>query len=207
MNHAVLIFFAPLVLCMGCWFPRSSSFYVERADLQEPGIYTAAEIQHSLTAPDSDGTEYIPVRGHRIAPGTARIIAYRWWSPGNPLIIDDEHFEKISIRLPRSTGPASGAFAIGDPGVVVTYTDGGSAWPRSACFGEATRGSVRYRSLGGHLLKVTLEAEGELHGMSSRAQCGSFNISRTLNAKSRNVNTLTPWDGRPGTHIYDETYP
>ena len=192
-----------LILAAGsCSLPRTDAFFLRQATLAEPAPLSDSAAIARLPREDQD---FLAVRGHRIAPGAGIILGYRRYSPGNLLVLDDEEFEKVTVWLADSLLAVSGDIDLARPDVVVRYTQGASAWPRAACYGTASAGRLRLTPSSGERLEADLSFEANL--VRAHSVCGRTSFQRRITLTPRRLDRLSPWDGRAGAHIYDETYP
>lgn len=150
--------------------------------------------------------EDFPVYAHRIRPGRGSVIAYRSYSNGSLAMIDDESYRKLTLWVPEGVGEGGRWPIGGEGGVKAVYTQGGSAWPRSACAGYIVSGHLDVaKELFGYL--VTVEGVFQPRGnVVSRKSCVERGFHSRFEARLQDVSGLTPWLGKASTHPYDETY-
>ncbi len=184
-----------VVACAGCHIlSRTDRLVIDHAAQAAPS--------------PSDDDDRLPVRGHRIVSGSGTVIAYRAWSPGSLLAIDDEHFEKLTLFLPDAPPASAVEYQVGGPsGIVLEYTVGGSAWPKHACFGSARSGTLHLRPGWFGRLDVDVQFEPQLQSVIRLRSCPSEVVHRSFSAVHASTSSLTPWLGSPGPHAYSETYP
>jgi hypothetical protein len=192
--------------------PRTDTFYVINADFAEPAFFAKlqAELQHSDQERAFLARHELPtVFAHRIVAGTNTVIAYRWFTPGSPLVIDDEGFEKITVSLPSVTpqGLFEGKIVPNGP-VVAIVTRGGSAWPQRACSWRVEDGTVSIEVKGSSYdVHVTGRLKAEPPSMSKASNCTQEILDKRFEAKRLSLSEVTPWLGKQGDHPYAETYP
>ena len=196
------------VACAGCHaFGRTDRLLLDHATLAEPSLYQQVHDPTVLEKMRREEAKTVPVRGHRIISGNGTVIAYRTWSPGSLLAIDDEHFEKITIFLPDALPTAAVEYHIGDAsGVVLAYTVGSSAWPALACFGSARSVNLRLTPSWFGRMHVDVQFVADLQNVMHWA-CPSGSVHKEFTVSHGAVSSLTPWLGRAATHVYAETYP
>jgi hypothetical protein len=186
-----------------CSLPRSDRFFIRNAALAEPAPPADSAV---IASASREEREVFPVRGHRITTGSSVILAFRQYSPGSWLAIDDERFEKVNISLPEFLLARRDVIDLAStPGVIVRYSSGGSAWPRSACFGTASSGHMRILRSNKNRIHVDLVLE--LSMARPREACGGTKFRRRAVLERHAVSRLTPWQGKAGKHVYAETYP
>ena len=182
---------------------RTDEFFVVRGALAAPDYLSSLE-----ASPDHEASkrEKFGVMAHRIANGSGMVFAYRFYTNGSPLVIDDEGYEKATVWLPNQNSSLPAEIQLNDSrSVMAIYSRGGSAWPRAGCSGHIRDGFVRVKPRG---LRVHVEISGVLHpqGNFRIAQCEAKKIHLEFEAKEIAVSDLTPWLGRPGPYPYAETY-
>lgn len=180
---------------------REDGFFVHGAALADPAYLARLDARAGTRSSTDDSA--MGLFAHRLTAGTGTIVAYRFYSPGSVIAMDDEVFDKLTIWF-RSTVPAAGAIAI-DDSVVVVYTRGGSAWPRSACSGTLESGEITITPKGGRL-DVVVAGPITQAGNHNPEWCRLGNIRVAFTASERSFKSLTPWLGRAGDHPYDESY-
>lgn len=198
-----------LFACLGTWVglpgrEATDAFYVERAWLVEPALYQVAlDSMPDAEDPDDDA---LPVRGHRMAEGAGIVFAYRWYSPGNWSIIDDEDFEKLTVMVPVRRLDDRGVIELDNTTrAIAAYTRGGSAWPRLACYGRAASGTLRYRRL--PLRRILVDVSLTVEAVSPRQSCDGAVVEKRLILEPRTLESLSPWlGGCAGGSLYAETY-
>jgi hypothetical protein len=141
---------------------------------------------------------------HRLAAGTGTIFAYRFYSPGGLLTVDDETFEKVTIWFKQAL-PVTGTIPI-NGSVLVVHTKGGSAWPSSACSGLMTNGSIKISPVGD---AFDVSVSGDLLQVGNRHPqwCTQQRLDVSFRAEEIPLTSVTPWLGRAGDHPYAESYP
>ncbi len=190
-----------LLLLVGCAVSRSDTFLVKQAEL----------VTHSVVTVDPS-LRFEPARSypalviHNVLPGQHTVLGYRWYSPGSLNAIDDEGFEKISIEISPEMLPLPGPTAVELPSQGhLAYTRGGAAWPRSACYGIATAGSVTLSHVAENRATVSIQATVEPI-RESGDHCDPVELDRDFEAETIEYRALTPWLGIAGDHPYAETH-
>jgi hypothetical protein len=149
--------------------------------------------------------DYVPVYAHRLKRGSGTIFAYRFYSNGDVLTIDDEEYRKVTVWIAGDLPTSTINLPLGDVSkCLLVFSHGGSAWPQSGCSGYGTSGSVRVEPLGRHL-KITIHGEVTPVG-NAHDRCRIEKIDLTFQAKEIAFKDLTPWLGIAGRYPYDETY-
>lgn len=189
------------ILLVGCAGSRSDTFLVNQAAL----------VSHSVVTVDPNlrfdpDRSYAALVIHNVVPGQRTVLGYRWYSPGSLSAIDDEGFEKITIELSPDLMTAPGPTAIELPAQGhLAYTRGGSAWPRSACYGMAKAGSVTVSHVTAKGSVVSVRAMVEpIRETGDR--CDPVELNREFDVAVIAYRELTPWLGIAGDHPYAETY-
>ena len=147
------------------------------------------------------GREALGLYAHRLGPGSGLVLGYRWYSPGSIFTIDDERFEKITVRFSDANAVENRSFVLPSPSVSVIFTRGGSAWPAAACSGWLSSGSIHIKPSGTRLL---VEVSGAL--TPATGECPSEVSHSFWSAPLSGFADLTPWLGAKGDHPYNESY-
>ena len=181
------------------------AFVATHAQLASPDYQEAAPITPGTTI-DPTEKRFFAVNTHRVQEGTGTVIGWRWFSNGNLSNDNDESYRKLSIYLPGDL-PAVADVDLADPLAATTvYTQGGSAWPQSACWGRLAPGTLHVERDGNAL---SVRVKGTL-GLSGRTQadtaCEAETIDLAFTARETPVDELTPWLGAAGTRVSEETY-
>lgn len=142
----------------------------------------------------------IPVAFHRIKGGKGTVIAFRRFDPGDTTATDDETFEKITISMEQLK---PGTYIFGKDKMKAYYTRGGSAWPQGHCGYIIDNGTFTMSEAKDGKTAVSITTEVKCNGP---AQKETFKIVKMSTAKKITVKEVTPWIGKKGEHIYDETY-
>ncbi|MBK8285376.1 MAG: hypothetical protein IPK97_11130 [Ahniella sp.] len=158
-------------------------------------------LQEFAVRQDTLGDGALGLYAHRITAGSGLVLAYRWYTPGSVFTIDDEGFEKLTVWLPDQQAIEASVLDISSPSVLVVYTRGGAAWPKSACSGWLTSGTVRLEEKGSAIL---VDVSGELRAASGTCPPEVKKVFST--AALGDIERLTPWLGAKGRHPYDESY-
>jgi hypothetical protein len=186
---------------------KTDSFYLENASLDNPRYLYELQDRITKEGPFTVLHETPSVYAHRLKRGDGVIFAYRWFSEGSPVVIDDETFQKITIWLPRIPSERISEFDISDRmSVIVVFTRGGSAWPIRACSGYVNTGQLIIRKkrnrfivrLNGTLSPLVVRRRGK--------RCATNTVAKEFKATALEYDDLTTWLGKPGTYPYAETY-
>lgn len=142
----------------------------------------------------SDGTAtrpQYPVSYHSIKSGSGTVLAVRFYHDPSSAF-DDEGFWKLTVWLPDFKEKTYDLFK--DDSVIVFYTKGGSAWPRSMCASRLTSGTM----------KIT---DKEI-SINSSMDCWSKSeqINGQWEFEPYDIEDLDYWVGKKGAeHPYHET--
>lgn len=197
-------------LCLmagGCAHVTSDNFFVPSSSLAEDWRHVSQEGEKSGKSPNPAGREFV-VTGHRITAGEGTVLAIRRFNAGSPFLTDQASFEKLSISLPKSMTGEGDQFAFERTGSALAfYSSGSSNFPGGAgCFGYATDGHVRVIRRTTNSLVVHLDLHIPLTSPAGWKQdCTEKHIDQDMEFAVKPLDQLTPWDGRPGKHVYDET--
>ena len=204
----LLIFrFGFYVLVVG--WSRTDSFFVENAQLADPSLLHRERARIAAGEKVEYNELIHRVTAHRIESGKGVVLGYRWYSPGSPLNIDDESYKKITVWLPENYINSSGKVDIVDAsGVIIIYSKGASAWPRTiGCHGEVGTGVLNLEWGDNH---VRAAVEGTIdyvpNVVHKKLECKPKVLSEKLKFSPMRLDDLTPWHGVAGEHIYSETY-
>lgn len=186
---------------------RADTFYLLDASLINPKYLS--EVEDRLAKIDGHKVlrETPLVNAHRLKRGDGVIFAYRSFSEGEIQVIDDEHFEKITIWLPEFPSERVSYIDMSNRAqVIIVYTVGGSAWPESACSGYLNSEQLTIRRKDKQFV-VTLEGNLYPIGMAIWSDwCTLKVIEKEFEATEIGHHELTTWLGNPGSHPNDETY-
>jgi hypothetical protein len=156
----------------------------------------------------TDIEEYVGHRVHRLKRGRGLILAHRLYSNGNVGSIDDEYFRKITVWLPGGPPATEALYNLsGRANVLVLLSEGGSAWPRQACSGHVTAGTLRV-ARNGPRYRVSLHGHFAPHGNDAMfRRCKPDLVDIEFTAAQIQFSQLTPWLGSTGAdNPYVETY-
>ncbi len=146
------------------------------------------------------------VYAHRLKRGTGTVFGFRAYSPGRFAVIDDETYRKITVWIAGAIPTSAIEVPLGDDSRSrLVVSDGGSAWPRSACSRVATAGILRVQRTNGRF-RITIRANTIAAGKITPIKCDAEKVDLTFEAQEIVVDDLTPWLGLEGRHPYDETY-
>ena len=181
---------------------KEDTFYLADAEPLDPEYLY--RLDHDLE--ESFDRKQFGFGVHRLKPGRGTIFAYRLYSDGVAAVIDDEHYRKLTVWIPSGAPPSRTEFQLHDrTKVVVTYSEGGSAWPRADCSAYVSRGTLIVVP-DGKVYRVAISGESEPHG-NTNTRCASQPIQIEFEAESISFGRLTPWLGLAGDHpYYSETY-
>jgi hypothetical protein len=205
-----LALLAAVLLIHGCTTVREQSFYVKEASLQEGARHRelAKRFVARKTHLDYDDKVFV-VTGHRIAAGQGTVLAFRSFAPGSPFVVDQAGFFKITIYVPVATLSEGMELRVpGSDGALAFYSNGSSNFPGSGgCFGYASAGSIKVLKISQPDVTVRADLQFALSGPLGAAlsDCEDKKVQSTYIARQVRLEEITPWQGKPGQHIYDET--
>lgn len=191
----------------GCSSRVADSFYVENATLVERNIHGSMRQSGSLERAGSVGKELV-LSGHRIIAGEGTVIAYREFDRGHMLLPDQAQFAKLTILVPVSLREKEVVLILGEQkGVIAYWSRGASNYPgKSGCHGYASDGKVRLTQRQDDQLLAEVSLKFNLVSPGGwKKECGPFDFNDQLIIEKRNVQDLTTWEGKLGTHPYDES--
>lgn len=166
------------------------------AALDDPRYLQEFEARRELLGRDALG-----LYAHRVGPGDGLVVAYRRFSPGGVLTIDDESFEKLTVWLAEPRMDGQRRLTLPSPEALVVYSRGGSAWPVAACSGWLSTGEVRIQPGGRQFL---VEVSGSL--VAATGRCPPTIALTFQSNELDDVSLLTPWLGAQGDSPYSESY-
>lgn len=207
MTRAVAISSALLALLTSCAsLPeqenRLDGFFIQNATFADPAYLNKLDALPEEEAILNSAS--MGLFAHRLTTGTGTIFAYRFYSPGGLLTVDDETFEKVTIWFKQPL-PVAGVIPISDT-VLVVHTKGGSAWPRSACSGVIKSGFIKV-STSEDAFDVSVSGDLLQAGNRHPQWCSQRHLKVSFSASEISLTSLTPWLGRAGDHPYAESYP
>jgi hypothetical protein len=185
---------------------KEDSFVLKDAEFQDAGYLRRLDSNKRgkiLRLED----EQFPVYAHRLKRGLGTVFAWRFYSNGELLTVDDEEYRKITIWIAGPAPSSSTTLSLGDESTaILILSHGGSAWPDTECCGYGTAGTITITPAG---RRFTVAINGKLTAVTTRnAQCASEKMDQTFKAKEIAFESLTPWLGIAGRrgHPYEETY-
>lgn len=189
----------------GCAFGSRDAFFVEHAQLSEIDRKTNIQTEVADLKPK---VREITYAGHRVSKGTGLILALREFSAGNILITDQAVFKKITVFISGVEELESGSIVrFGSNEITAFLSHSSSSFPGgNGCYGYATKGSIFVKKINAQNIAVRLDlifdqrSPGDWTG-----ECLPTAINESFNAHKKSISSLTPWDGRQGNSIYDET--
>jgi len=184
-----------------CWYGTlaysaravEDTFFMRNAALEDPELLRKLE-----SAPERDDSQRTRFGFfvHRITKGEGMVLGYRYYSGGDPLIIDDEGFNKITIWLPSEAPQGTSTFDLADARRAQVFSSaGGSAWPSLECSGVISSGKMTIQFDGA---SAVVSIEGALQPLGSSRQfdtCKPQPANLTFKATELSVDRLTPWLG------------
>ena len=186
---------------------KQDTFYLKNAQFSNFDYLTDLDKEIESKGDLPALREEMNVYVHRLSEGTGSVFAYRWYTNGDAMTIDDERFKKITIwisSLPKSF-PANYEFD-SEKIIKAAYTSGGSAWPSTACSGYIKSGAMSLYKSGS---TYTVRIKGTVYPSGSGSYgdyCKEQEIEYEFSASEIEFSELTPWLGLKGNHPYAETY-
>ncbi len=194
------------VLC-GC---QVDSFYIENATLAE--IEDHRLLRDSVVQKNERlglANEYFVITGHRIISDGGIVFGHRLFSSGAIPLLDQASFQKLSIYIPFSvTDQRLNAISIKEnKDVFIFWSKGPSNFPRgSGCYGYATDGHVTFMRISDEEISAELNITIDTVSPGGwKKDCDRLELMKTISFKKKLASALTPWEGRQGTHVYDES--
>jgi hypothetical protein len=184
---------------------KEDGFYIVHAQPVDPDYLLKLD---QVTGKEDKREAHFGHAAHRLKAGNGAVLAYRFYSNGNVMRIDDEDFRKMTIWLPAGAPSGRVDLALTDRSkVLVLVSEGGSAWPDNACSGFVSAGTLRIEQRGDRY-------QVELHGTLAPAgkspvwpnQCKPHQVDIAFAASQLQVTQLTPWLGSAEGNPYQETY-
>jgi hypothetical protein len=149
--------------------------------------------------------EEVPVYAHRLKRGSGTVFAWRRYSAGQPFIIDDEYYWKVTAWIAGPPPASTTTISLGDQSkAILVFSEGGSAWPRNVCSGYANSGTITVTP-SGQRFRITIDAKITAAGHPAR-WCTLESVHRSFTATKIAFEDLTPWLGIAGHGAYFETY-
>ena len=187
----------------------TDAFYVEHATLSH------LKEHHTLRTTAIQGTrsteriEDFMLTGHRITADGALVLAYRTSSGRAISLVDQAHFEKLTILLPANFSKVVGSETVfQDDSEAMAYWSKGSAnFPgKSGCYGYGSSGSLTITGISTNSITAAIDLTIQSVSPAGwKSECEKLLFRKTLVFEKRLVQDLTPWDGTMGAHIYDES--
>ncbi len=202
-NHWILFTLSVLFIA-GCSAHRIDSFFVDSAALQKTELHSS--IKKTIDQKQSIKIDdHFVVTGHRIVNGDGLVIAYRSYY-AKFLMPDQSEFQKFTIYLPNSP-ESQQVINLGEDNGCAFWSKGASNFPgKSGCFGYVTSGTIRIDSISQS--EISADINVKIISVSPEGwqkECGSFVFKKNLLLQKRKVESLTPWEGSPGKHVYEES--
>lgn len=184
---------------------RESTFYLVDAEFVDIGYLD--KLQSDLQASDPFREDLgFGFSAHRLTSGQGTVLAYRHFSEGDVLAVDDETYRKLTVWLPPSVSMAAKqSLRIPEQGIVL-MSSGGSAWPSGDCSGYIN-GVVELTPVGAEI-DVRIQGRFEPRGNRNVGHvCKPREFALQFQAGPARLQDLRPWQGGAGaSNPYDETY-
>jgi hypothetical protein len=175
---------------------KEDSFVLVNVEFQDAGYLRGLDsIKRPKIVRRED--ELFPVFAHRLKRGSGTIFAWRFYSNGELMTIDDEDYRKITVWIAGAPPSSPTTISLGDESkVILIFSRGGSAWPDIECCGYGTSGTITIIPDG---RRFTIAINGQVTAVGTRnKQCASETVNRTFKAKEIAFESLTPWLGIAG---------
>ncbi|NLR74889.1 hypothetical protein [Leeia aquatica] len=191
---------------------RTDSFHIKYAQLAEVASQPRPMHQQgSQHASRTDGNTTSRTEGfgfmlHHIRAGQGGILAYRKFDPGRGLTIEDENYTKLTVWLPDGLPATPMTVALTPQSrIQAIYSQGGSAWPENDCTISLTQGRLQITP-DGNQFDVAYQGNVALQP-DVGPECDELStLQLTFTTSPLSFSELTPWLGRPGADLYNETY-
>ena len=194
------------LLLAGCASQTKSDLIVFDARLSQESQHAALQQAIAKSAPRRIDENFV-LAGHRISGGSGVVLAIREFSSGSLLRTDRAAFRKLTIYLPQTN--LRGRINLAEiDGVVAYWSSGSSAMPgKSGCYGYARSGTLDVAGETKDTVTVSISATFDSYSPAGwDKECESYSVQETATFVKRNVQDLTPWEGRAGEHISDEAF-
>lgn len=191
----------------GCSTRGVDSFFVDKAALVELKTHDSMRLPGSLERSGAIGKELV-LSGHRITSGEGMVIAYREFSSGLVFRADQAQFAKLTVFLPFLVHEKEMFLNLSEQKNIIAYwSKGSSNFPgKSGCHGYTSGGTIRLTKKDQDQFLVELSLQFNLVSPGGwKKECGLFDFNDPLILKEINLPNLTPWEGKRGEHIYDES--
>jgi len=209
---SILLLLALLVssLC-GCVMTKAQWFYVDNAQLvNKPHKLFDAKSGADL----QEMAENFVLGGHRIMNGGGVVIGYREFRHPFVPILDVAEYMKLSIQIDRfqhlyDAFEHDEVYLLPLKEATGLWSSGPSNFPtHSPCLGFPSEGYLMLERKSKTRIRIKLiVAIDPMQLNGSRTQCGELILSLHGRIVERKLSELTPWEGKIGKHIYDESMP
>ena len=185
---------------------KEDGFFLEGAELREPNylLDLATKLRADSLAYFND-KNLTPVRAHRIRQGQGTIFAYRRFFPGG--MPDSQGYEKLTIWIAPNTVLKNAVLDLSDPTkIIAVVSSGNSVFHENGCSGYLSSGVVRIEG-SDSWYRVTIRAILDAKALLPRfLECSGMKIEHQFGTQRLKHEDITPWLGRTGSHIFEETF-
>ena len=192
---------------VSCSSRASDSFFLEKAALAEIQTHVSLRQSSSLERSGALAKEFV-LSGHRIVSGDGTVLALREFTGGSIFSPDHGRFWKLTIFLPFpiDDNEVSINLDTGNP-IIAYWSQGSSNFPgKSGCHGYASGGQMKLKKQSNSQLSTELALRFDLVSPGGwKKECGPLPFNDKLVLGKRDVQSLTPWEGKPGAHAYEES--
>lgn len=180
---------------------KVDAVFIPNANFAVVGVENLLDEQLEFKNPEKKPVHLLQL--HRLAIGSGVVLGVRKYSNPNKLVWDDESFQKISVHLPKLE---VGTVNLTQGSSAQSYfTRGGSAFPFLNCGGEIENGQIEVLFVETDTVRAKIK--GDVHCRRRNANSGdSIHIEEDHIFELMQVDEVTPWIGKAGKHIYDESY-
>lgn len=201
MRKIILLSF--IIILSGCASSTDKIFYVTDAD-----FYARNKFESVNSSIQSSPQKDIVYSAHRIERGQGTVIALRIFSPGHRLLVDQASFKKMTIFIAGHLEDAIGkTMSINSGDAVAFLSNSSSTSPGSnGCFGYANSGVVHVVQTNVKELMVSVDLNFDQKSpLRWTGECGNLQVTENILAKEKEFSEITPWEGKTGKAISDET--
>ncbi|MCU9951621.1 hypothetical protein [Pseudomonas sp. PDM13] len=190
-----------------CSSQQIDSFYVENGSMAElVKIETIEQKQKNALSLTPKEREVI-FTGHRIREGNDVILAVRYFSYTN-FLHDSATYKKLTISVPPLPNSQKGeAINYNFSDISGFLSSSSSVFPGSnGCYGQPVGGNISVQRLPKEKILLTLNLNFSQSSPTDwKEECTSKAIREKFILQRKDVKNLTPWEGAPGAHAYEET--
>lgn len=192
-----------IIILSGCASSSHGVFYVTDAD-----FYARSKFGIVDSFIQSSSRKEIVYSAHRIEHGLGTVIALRSFSSGRRLLVDQASFRKMTIYVAGPLDSVLGrTISIDSQDAVAFLSSSSSTSPGSnGCFGFANSGVVHVEQNNALELIVSVDLNFDQESpLGWDGECEKLRVTEKRLAEKQEFTTLTPWQGKAGKAMSDET--